>query len=56
MAVFRLVTKIDINVRAQGQAGLAALNFDLPITLIAELNSGKPRCLLVPCSILLANL
>jgi len=44
------------NGQAQGQAGFAALNFDLPVTLAARLNSGKLRCLLVPCSALLAYL
>ncbi len=38
----------------KGQAGLAALNFDLSVALAVRLDSENPRCLLVPCSGLLA--
>jgi hypothetical protein len=40
-------------VKAQGQAGFTAMDFDKPKILEARLNSGKPRCPLVPCSVLL---
>jgi hypothetical protein len=44
---------IPHTVKAQGQAGFTAMDFDKPNILEARLNSGKPRCPLVPCSVLL---
>ena len=32
------------NVSAQGQAGFATLNFELPVSLVARMDSGKPGC------------